>query len=1134
MRYKRLKLVLLIVLMLYLVIGFFYGNLLLEHVETIHIALVGPMSELDSSIGKSMQRGAQLYLKTAIQKWGINGRKIILDVYDDQNNEKLAQTMALEIADTNKAIAVVGHHRSGCSIAAGRIYRQYKIPAITPGSTNVKITRFNPWYYRTVFNDNLQGQFLADYAGKVLKKEKVIIVYSNDDYGAYLATVFEASAIRLGMTILYQGELSDTDVQKTEQYDLITNDIQKIIQEKDPEGNALIFLSMAAQQGIRMVKTLKDRGCRHMILGPDSFSSHAFDQGFNHLSKEKEMPGFYTEGIYVSTHIIYDTANQKAQAFREKYFEYYGEEPDWIAAYTYDTMMLICNTIQQTGVTCQPDTLNQDRQQLQQTLSSMDSPRDAIEGVTGYMYFDEYGDAVKPISIGFYKQQKLISALVQLQTSGRGDSCDIGPGMFLDDNKSLIQTNVVYVGIKVHRICNLDLDANTYSMDFSLWFRSRGEIDVDEIDFINAVKPVQLDNPVVEKIRQDIFYRVYRINGQFKGDFLSGRSAFNRRVIGVSLHHKRLSRDKLIFVADVLGMGLTKGESLLEKLDRSNILDDLYGWSIDRCWLYQDAIKKDTLGDPDYLMASKSSVAFSVFNLGIRIMKNNISMRGTITSEFGKYMLVISTIFLLLVIIVEYRKKILLNATLLWFFHVIVSFIFFISLEAVLADHLIERVNTYHYRQFKTFFDMLWWVIPAFFINSAFKRFIWYPIEEKTGRKIPNIVCRFVSFVIYMMTLLGIIAFVFDQRITSLLATSGVIAMIIGLAIQINISNIFSGIAINLERPFQIGDWVKISDLKEGQVIDITWRTTRLKTRDDCIVSIPNSTTSESIIHNYHYPDDIYRLWFTVHIDPGHSPERVRKILMDAVLSSDCVLKTPEPKTRFIGLTDWAADYLISFSTRDYGEKIHSTETVWSRVWTHLYRAGIMPAIQRQEVHMFKGVKERGKDATCPEAILNEISIFSLFPKEVKIHLSKQMKSHCYSSGQSIVQQGDEGDSLFIIVEGVVGVWVRLENEKTIEVDRMGAGTFFGEMALLTGEPRTASIIATTDTMVYEITKAHIAPLIEEQPEISKHLSEALTQRTIHRETQKGKHLKSQSDDNYKEALYKQMLSRIKSFFGIG
>ena len=118
--------------------------------EPIHIAMVGPLSGSGASVGKSFKQGIQLCLDTINEKGGINGRRIVLDEFDDANDSQKAKEMAQTIVEQNQAIAVIGHHFSSCSISAGEVYKTYGIPAITPASTNNKVTKGNPWYFRAM------------------------------------------------------------------------------------------------------------------------------------------------------------------------------------------------------------------------------------------------------------------------------------------------------------------------------------------------------------------------------------------------------------------------------------------------------------------------------------------------------------------------------------------------------------------------------------------------------------------------------------------------------------------------------------------------------------------------------------------------------------------------------------------------------------------------------------------------------------------------------------------------------------------------------------------------------------------------------------------------------------------------
>ncbi|HHB92704.1 MAG TPA: mechanosensitive ion channel, partial [Thioploca sp.] len=874
------------------------------------------------------------------------------------------------------------------------------------------------------------------------------------------------------------------------------------------------------------------------ILGGSSFSERTFQEGFDKYPQEKINPGHYTNDIYVATPLIFDTANEKAQKFQEQYKEKFPttDEIDWSAAYAYDTVMVLVEAIKKANIDGGIENLKEDRVKLRDALASFDDVNQAIEGTTGFNYFDKNRDAQKPVAIGVYKNKNIVSALTQFRVIRNLN--EISDLKAATDNeqvlniggKNMYKTNVVYTGIKINEISELDFDNLTVTLDFHLWFRSQGNFKPQQIEFLNAVDPKdlekQLESPIEgPKIKDQITYSVYKIKGKFKADFLASNFAYKQHIIGVSFHHKYLTRNNLIYVTDVLGMG--KANTVLKKIQNDQVLSPASGWSAEQVRFFQDVAKKFSLGDPEYLNVQGGTIDYSRFSATILIKKNEFTLRGKLPYNYAQNIVVLSFIFIILFNITS--KKFRSLSKLIWFFQTILAFLVLLSGEVILVNF--GNIETYKMEVIIRIFDILWWLTPAFMINLASESFIWTPLEEKSGRLIPNVVRIFLAFLVYFFSLVGIVAFVYDQQLTSILATSGVIAMIIGLAIQINISNIFSGIAINIERPFRIGDWVKIGKFDEGEIIDITWRTTRIKTRAECILSIPNSMASESAILNFCFPDDVYWLWPTVHVHPMHPPTRVRKILLDALLSADKVLKEPAPVVLFTGINEWSASYWIAFCADDYAEKNFILEDVWTRVWFHLNRAGITPAVQRQEIYMFKGVKERGgKEATRPITLLQEIDIFKHFSMEAKTFLSERIQRYHFSRGDVIVKQGDQGDSLFIVVEGVVGVQVQTDDGRTKEVARLGAGDFFGEMALLTGESRTATVIALVDTDVFKLTKSDIHPLIAEQPEVKKMVSRVLTQRQMLTRSQM--HVQHNVETE-RDAVYKRFLNKIENFFGL-
>jgi len=246
-------------------------------------------------------------------------------------------------------------------------------------------------------------------------------------------------------------------------------------------------------------------------------------------------------------------------------------------------------------------------------------------------------------------------------------------------------------------------------------------------------------------------------------------------------------------------------------------------------------------------------------------------------------------------------------------------------------------------------FQILWWIIPAVLLNMAVKRFLWLPLEETTGRTVPNLIRFVTASLIYILALFGIIAFVLERPITSLLATSGVVTVIIGLAVQMNLSNIFSGIALNIDRSLRIGDWVKIGAFDDSKVVNMNWRVTQIETRLGYIVSIPNSTVATSEIYNFSYPDNQYWLRCRVPINPKYDPNKVEEILLKAVLSvEEGVVKDFKP---FIWLEKFKVEqvsklvgiYVIFFKTENYQYKFRVLKSVWKNIWISLNQAGIIP-----------------------------------------------------------------------------------------------------------------------------------------------------------------------------------------------
>ena len=685
------------------------------------------------------------------------------------------------------------------------------------------------------------------------------------------------------------------------------------------------------------------------LIGGDSVGNRSFAKLFEKFPLEKKYPGFYTNGIYAVTYFIYDVANEQAQQFKHQFNKLYNIDPGGAAVSNYDVAGIAIEAIRKANIS--GNNIKEDRKRIRDYLASINNTERSFKGLTGHIYFDPDGNAMKSMATGTFFKQKLISAPVQVNhiadfrtISALKRSEEERDDILQIDDAYLQLTKVVYTGSDIIDIKDIDPAKKTCSLDFYLWFRFQGALDTENFQFVNAAEPIKIENPINEKRTDQFIYRLYRLKGSFKIDFLPYTAAdSNKHIIGFSLYHKKLPREKLIMVADTANMGAPGDNPLVKTMEGPHILNFPSDWSINDISCFQDIITKSALGDPDYLNADKGEMTFSRLTTRIDVTKRAFTLRGIMPLILALIVSILSGVFLALSLFWEKKERYTNHSKKIWIAQNLSVLLLIIGLETIILKSFAGTRDNYLPELITKAFDILWWLTYATILINAVKHFIWLPLEKRTKRSVPTFLRRFTKFVIYALAIFGITAFVFDQRITSLLATSGVVAMIIGLAIQMNISNVFSGIAINIELPFRINDWVKIGSLDEGKVIDITWRTTRIQTREDSILSIPNSVASESPVLNYCYPNNRYRTSLTVHMDPAHPFEHVQKIIREAIDSSEEILKEPAPIVSFAGFTDWSAAYFVGFHVDDYLKKPFYTSSVWKTIFKHFKREGIVP-----------------------------------------------------------------------------------------------------------------------------------------------------------------------------------------------
>ncbi len=413
-------------------------------------------------------------------------------------------------------------------------------------------------------------------------------------------------------------------------------------------------------------------------------------------------------------------------------------------------------------------------------------------------------------------------------------------------------------------------------------------------------------------------------------------------------------------------------------------------------------------------------------------------------------------------------------------------------------------------------------------------------LARSTARKVPQILKHIIGVAMGLLAALMVTDILHPGALTSLLTLSSVIAVVVGLALRPIILDVFSGVSANLDAAFHIGDWIEINGRGDGRsqtgwVEQINWRTTQLRTRSGNLVVCPNSVLSTAVITNYSRPSLLSRFGIKVKLPPELDAERARRILLAAVSSvtfrDGGTNKEQLPDVLVTSMEASGVEYWIRFWLDPSLESIDTAVDEVSRsVLQHLQLAGI-PLSEKVVLHRDQRPL---LDIRSPDGRAEAFSHAALFDgvsRETLVRLAEKALPQRFEEGDILIRQGGTDNDMFLLVEGAVLVAVEKDGSEFI-VARMRAGEYFGEMSLLTGEARTATIRAITAGAAYRISREAISPLIEADPALMDLLSHNLAARNLSREartTRSDQDTPAQKSESLATVLFDRMAAIFRS-----
>ncbi|MDN5304087.1 MAG: small conductance mechanosensitive channel [Fusobacteriaceae bacterium] len=475
-------------------------------------------------------------------------------------------------------------------------------------------------------------------------------------------------------------------------------------------------------------------------------------------------------------------------------------------------------------------------------------------------------------------------------------------------------------------------------------------------------------------------------------------------------------------------------------------------------------------------------------------------------------------------------------------FGIIVFFIFLMFLSKKIIKNF-KKLNTYlffililivlresseYYFEFSNKIMGVYFIILTFLLIKILGIFLDETSYKIIKFEIPKLLRSVILIVIFIFSFFFALKRYYNINLTPFLTTSAILSAVIGLALQDTLTNFIAGIVLTSEKNFKRGDTIVVDNI-EGKVNDTDWRSTKITKFGGGVVSIPNSILLKDKFVNY-YRKSRYRIEIEIGTSYNDAPNKVINVLLDIAKKHKKVLNDPTPEVLIKQYGDFSIDYILRvWVVDDYLNRQNIKTDIYRDIWYNFLRNEIkIPFPVRENIEIIKNIENENQlEIEKRKNLINKIEFLKSLSEKSKNELSKKIKLFKYGKGEIIVNEGEEGDSFFIIQSGIVDILIN--NRKIVNLRE---GDFFGEMSLLTGNKRNATVVATIDLEVLVLDKVTFREIIENDKNILDILSEYL----LKREEENSKFNKDINDLSKKqninrETMKKNIFKKLIDFF---
>ena len=610
--------------------------------KTITIAVV---EENFGTVSRPNPQSIYAGVKLAADQMNSQGIDVRVVPYADGNDEQTAQTTALEIAASD-ALAVIGHSTIETSRAGAQVYDSRMLPAVAVVPVNDDLLETHPSFFSITYTTEMQAAYLANYLRKIQGQETASIIYSSSTYDRKLAETFANTFTGLGGHITFREKISDPA--GNDELDALVSKFVTADTSKNNPGAILIATDTKTTS--ELIVKMNQRGLSYPIVGGDNINSPQFVEIMSTNSEEKNQAGALTDGILTTSSVIFDSASRFAHQFLKDYHEvypqpdsstsvsnnnYYRSDPGNKVANGYDAALAIVTAALQTDLS--DNDIQSNREKLYQEMKKMDSAARGAQGIVGPLYFDPSRNVVGTARFGVYQNGQLISAMTQFEPIRLPEQFkrqelqeQVKQGLITTvHGKYVYVANVVYAGVDMIGIHDVDVKTSTYAMDFYLWFRYRAntqdfkpgsfvftnQVSVDESSFTPIREPATTNGITTE---------TYRVTGTFKNPFYFYEYPFDRQALSIQFRNQDATTTYVQYVVDRIGMQYRNEETLRKHFEENGAFSDLNGWQVMQTSAQESIYSTtSTLGSPQNF-GRNTSTDFSLININIEVQRNSL------------------------------------------------------------------------------------------------------------------------------------------------------------------------------------------------------------------------------------------------------------------------------------------------------------------------------------------------------------------------------------------------------------------------------------------------------------------------------------------------------------------------------